>query len=83
MKPHSSTPYDILGEMFKLLYPYYYPTNHIQAVRTSARPCIYGETVSGNGWSAGFYIQSMFGLCGLEQILYHSRPQFLHLVITI
>ena len=41
---HSSTPCDILGEMFKLNYKlfhsYYYPTNHTQAGLTSAGPCI-------------------------------------------
>ena len=35
MISYSSTPYDILGEMFKLnyklLYPCYYSTNHTQA----------------------------------------------------
>ena len=39
---HSNTPYEILGEMFKLNYkllqPYYYPTNYTQAGITSAGP---------------------------------------------
>ena len=28
------------NEHYKLLHPYYYPTNHTQAGVTSARPCI-------------------------------------------
>ena len=48
---HSSTPYGILGEMFKLLSvsceTHTYPTNHTQAGVTSARPCIcYHQKIS-------------------------------------
>ena len=45
---HLSTPYDILGEMFKILpiscKTFTYPTNHTQASLTSAGPCIQHST---------------------------------------
>ena len=31
------------NQTYKLLHPYYYPSNHTQASLTSARPCIYNQ----------------------------------------
>lgn len=44
---------------------------------------IQGKTVSGNGESTRFQRQNVFDFYGLEQVLYHSSPQFLHLTMIL